>query len=37
MVAVSVVSVKPVVTAGDGLVVDVGALRGGLAGAAPAL
>src|SRR5438270_10588503 len=37
MVAVSVVSVKPVVAAGDGLAVDVGALGGVLAGAAPAL
>src|SRR5437879_4993025 len=37
MVTVCVVSVKPVVTAGDGLAVDVGPGGGLLAGAAPAL
>ena len=37
MVTVWVVSVKPVVTTGDGLAVDVGVLTGLLGGAAPAL
>src|SRR5260370_2544630 len=37
MVTVWVVSVKPVVSAGDGLAVDVGALTGLLGGAASAL